>query len=265
MLVLATVLVFAGDLLLPLGVAAGAPYAIVIYGTSWSRYQRDTIVLTVLVSLLILAGYYSSPSAYHTSWIVEANRLLSLLMVLLCATLVIQRRFVDGMNAKLRVMVHTDSMTGAGNRLAFDLAVQRETLRAERYAHAFALITFDIDNFKSVNDSYGHDVGDLVIRAVCCEAQSVLRASDAIYRMGGEEFAVLSPEADLSKAVLIAEKIRAAVAHCTIKEIGKPITVSLGVAEFDQSEGEGNLIKRADQAMYKSKAAGKNRVTAVGV
>jgi len=264
-LVCGTMMVFVGDLALPLGVAAGAPYAIVIYGTSWSKYQGDTIVLTVLASLLIIVGYYTSPGSHIANWTVEANRLLSLLMVLLCAILVVQRRFVDEVNTRLKVMVHTDSMTGAGNRLAFDLAVQQEILRTERYQRPFSLIIFDIDNFKSVNDCYGHDIGDVVIRRVCSEAQSVLRSSDALFRVGGEEFSVLSLEADLSKAELVAEKIRVAVAGCTIKEIAAPVTVSLGVAEFDKNDGKDTLIKRADQAMYNSKNSGKNRVTAAGV
>jgi diguanylate cyclase (GGDEF)-like protein/PAS domain S-box-containing protein len=164
---------------------------------------------------------------------------------------------------ELRAQASTDSLTGVPNRRSFDAAARREVERARRYAKPFTVIAIDIDHFKRVNDTYGHDVGDIVLRNMTKTCLEKLRITDVLARLGGEEFAVLLPETGVEAAVVLAERLRVAVASTPIDTVkGKlGITVSLGVALFALNETTIDLVlQRADQALYKAKHAGRNRV-----
>jgi diguanylate cyclase (GGDEF)-like protein len=167
-------------------------------------------------------------------------------------------------NEKLEALSNTDHLTHIYNRRFLMEELDREMLRARRNRTSLSLIILDIDHFKSVNDTYGHQNGDLVIIAVAEIIQKRMRCHDMVARYGGEEFVVVLPETSLCDAVQIAERLRNSV-----REISFPspmenlkIRISLGVATFpsDSIDGPDSLIRYADEALYHAKSMGRDRV-----
>jgi diguanylate cyclase (GGDEF)-like protein len=158
----------------------------------------------------------------------------------------------------------TDELTGLYNRRAFMPMGEKEVGRARRYHRPLALILFDIDHFKSVNDSHGHLIGDHVLQVLTKLVTRTTRATDIVCRYGGEEFIVLMPEASREEGLAMAERLRQEISRMTVvTEVGTlSLTVSLGVAALrtDEDESFENLIARADRAMYQAKAAGRDTV-----
>lgn len=165
---------------------------------------------------------------------------------------------------RLRRMATTDDMTKLHNRRFFIELIEREVERSVRYSRPFSMIMFDADRFKAVNDTYGHDVGDMVLKGIAATARDVLRDVDIIGRIGGEEFAVGLPETDQHGAVLVAERLRVALEEAFVDLPGGgkvDFTVSLGLAVLDDTCTEVDvLLKHADQALYVAKENGRNRV-----
>jgi diguanylate cyclase (GGDEF)-like protein len=163
-------------------------------------------------------------------------------------------------NARLYALANVDGLTGLYSRRYFDLRIAEEIERARRFATSFALVMLDLDDFKRLNDTRGHLVGDRALREVASVAQSQLRGVDLAARYGGEELAFLLPRTSLADAHAVAERIRAAIAGHDFD--GIHITASLGVAGWTESgvEDPDRLVERADAALYRAKAAGKNRV-----
>ncbi|MGZ4308386.1 MAG: diguanylate cyclase [Gaiellaceae bacterium] len=158
----------------------------------------------------------------------------------------------------------TDSLTGLANRWRFDEELALEWRRAERVGDSLALILADLDDFKSVNDSHGHPVGDEVLRRVAEILAGNIRQVDLAARYGGEEFAVIVPEADLEGAQRLAERLRAALEEHPIDLPGGKrlvVTASFGVAVKGDLPRPEELIAVADEALYESKRAGKNQVS----
>jgi diguanylate cyclase (GGDEF)-like protein/PAS domain S-box-containing protein len=160
---------------------------------------------------------------------------------------------------ELQRQASVDYLTGAYNRRKFMELLDGECARARRYDRRLAMIMFDIDHFKLVNDTHGHDIGDQVLREVVRRALGCLRQSDVLARWGGEEFAVLVPESRVDQAAQLAEKIRIDLHHVPIAVAGT-IMASFGVAEYQPTETLEGFIKRADSALYRAKNAGRNRV-----
>ena len=159
------------------------------------------------------------------------------------------------------MMSVTDRLTGIYNRGKFELELSNEIQRVNRYdSESFSLIFFDIDNFKKINDTYGHSVGDMVLIKIVSLLHDALRTTDVFARWGGEEFVIIMPHTALSNAVEAAEKLRQIIEKESIKEVGQ-VTCSFGVTEFLKDDDIQSLIIRADNAMYKAKKEGKNRVT----
>jgi len=158
----------------------------------------------------------------------------------------------------------TDELTDLYNRRAFADIAEKEVGRARRYQRPLALILFDIDHFKKVNDTHGHLVGDQVLRVLAAAVKKIVRATDTICRFGGEEFIVLMPEAMRDEALAMAERLREKVSDITVvaPEGTLSLAISLGIAVFgpDKDETLESLIDRADKAMYSAKAAGRNTV-----
>lgn len=159
---------------------------------------------------------------------------------------------------------HTDSLTGIDNRRSWEEAVDGELKRYQRYGGTASLLLIDIDYFKSINDRYGHRVGDEVIRAIARLVQKRLRKSDSAGRYGGEEFGVLLPATPLKKALHLAERLRRGVesqtfaSNCNIR-----CTLSIGVVELSEEiDSFSKWIDRADKALYQGKAQGRNQVVA---
>lgn len=159
----------------------------------------------------------------------------------------------------LERMVSTDFLTGLANRRHYEQLAKDEIARARRYDNTLSQILLDVDRFKTINDRFGHAVGDRVLVELTRLLQSNLRQVDVLARWGGEEFVILLPECDLEQAAAAAEKLRACLdAHC-IADVGR-VTASFGVAEHVEGETLGQWLRRVDRAMYAAKGAGRNTV-----
>jgi diguanylate cyclase (GGDEF)-like protein len=163
-----------------------------------------------------------------------------------------------------RAAIHSaflDSLTGVKNRTAFDSNFSRDVDYSHRKTNELSLIVLDIDLFKQINDNYGHIVGDNVLRQVAQSVEKSIRSSDALYRYGGEEFAVVLNGTDMAGAKLLAERIRRNVERLIIESLkDATITISLGVAALKKGEKATQLFERADTALYQAKGEGRNRV-----
>ena len=166
---------------------------------------------------------------------------------------------------KLRERAEHDRLTGLLNRQAFDHELAAEIARHDRYGRPFALLLLDLDHFKAINDKYGHPTGDAVLATVGQTITKTLREVDTAARYGGEEFAVILPETDLRVAEEIAERVRIAIAGTPANTSSGRlnVTVSIGVSSVpERATNADALIKTADTALYESKRAGRNRVSA---
>lgn len=159
----------------------------------------------------------------------------------------------------------TDALTGISNRKAFDAALENTIYTAREEKTPFCLLLADIDHFKKFNDTYGHLVGDKVLRFVASTLKHCLKGKDMAARFGGEEFAVILPQTALTGAEAISEQIRKAISSGELRDkasgqlYGK-ITISIGVAQFRMNELPNNLIQRADRTLYLAKKHGRNRI-----
>jgi len=167
---------------------------------------------------------------------------------------------VEAYEKKLQKLTVTDELTGVGNRLACNETLSHEIQRSHRYNIPLSLIMMDIDFFKKVNDRYGHDVGDLVLKEVARSISKILRDADEICRFGGEEFLVVLPETNNIVATQVAERIRETIKDLTSTDVPSQITMSLGVTTLTKWDSEATLIKRADKALYQAKENGRDRV-----
>lgn len=167
------------------------------------------------------------------------------------------------LRARLQDMADRDGLTGIFNRRYFQESLEREVVRARRYERPLSLILFDIDHFKKLNDTLGHQAGDTVLRDLGAIVRNMLREADVFCRYGGEEFVVILPETDKSGALGLAERIRRAVSKHSFRDTaGKPfgITISLGVSTMPPVAEKEALIKTADDALYRAKESGRNCV-----
>jgi diguanylate cyclase (GGDEF)-like protein len=169
---------------------------------------------------------------------------------------------LQAVNQQLKHLSRTDRLTGLNNRGYWEECLQHEYARHRRYQSMAALVMFDIDHFKAVNDTYGHPAGDKVIQAVAEVVREQVRDTDYSGRYGGEEFVVLLPDIDSAGAMLFAERLRQRIEALlvTYENHSIPFTISLGVADLSHPTSEyQQLIERADQALYVSKQGGRNR------
>ena len=166
------------------------------------------------------------------------------------------------MQQQLEKLASTDYLTGIFNRHKFEGLMKSEIERVERYDNPLSIVMFDIDYFKKVNDTYGHDKGDRILQNITSVVREHIRKSDIFARWGGEEFLILCPETESDNAAVLAEKLRSAIASLRIDEVGI-VTSSFGVTAFDKGETKESFIKRVDDALYKAKSEGRNRVAVI--
>ena len=152
----------------------------------------------------------------------------------------------------------TDPLTEIGNRRYFNIKLDNEIIRSKRYSAPLSVIMLDIDHFKKVNDTYGHDVGDMVLKEVVNVVKNDLRQADIFCRVGGEEFIIILPETLVSHSYQISEKIRKLV-ESHLKESIPKVTISLGVAQLLDEDNKDSLLIRVDKALYEAKESGRNR------
>lgn len=163
------------------------------------------------------------------------------------------------MEAEIRQLSVTDKLTQLYNRLKTDETLERELERSARSEIPFSLILLDIDHFKSVNDNFGHQVGDSVLVELANILKNNVRSMDVSGRWGGEEFLIILPETDKEGAMLVAEKLRMSIDQNSFARAGK-ITASFGVSVYNKDPSPETIVSRADSALYKAKEKGRNRV-----
>ena len=174
-------------------------------------------------------------------------------------SLKLERQALARANEHLRELAHTDMLTGTMNRYRIEHQVQMALANAQRYDQPLSLLLFDIDHFKQVNDTLGHEAGDEVLKRLVSCVEGKLREGDQLGRWGGEEFLVLVPNTRSRDAMILAERLRRAL-EATDFELEQTITVSIGVAQWRSEDSLKSLLERADRAMYKAKHSGRNRV-----
>ena len=177
----------------------------------------------------------------------------------------LRRHLRDNVQASIEMAI-VDTLTGLHNRRYFNTNFSALMDQAARRGRSLSLMILDIDHFKLVNDTHGHDAGDHILKTFAARVRNVVRASDLICRLGGEEFAVLMPDTDLQIGETIAERVRATIgSNLFTLSPGRPpivVTVSIGLAERGSDIEPDTLMRRADAALYRSKGSGRNRVTA---
>ena len=156
----------------------------------------------------------------------------------------------------------TDPLTGTGNRGALEEAARQEFENLRRHNRPFSIALIDLDRFKQINDQYGHSAGDTVLKAIARHIQNNSRATDRLFRYGGEEFVLVMGTTNNDGAMINAERLRAMIAglSCVHEDKDIPVTMSIGVASAHTKDNLAQLLERADEALYIAKAAGRNRV-----
>lgn len=167
---------------------------------------------------------------------------------------------MERLNRELYISASTDRLTGLLNRQRFDDILVQEMERASRYENPLSMLMFDVDDFKRINDTFGHQKGDSILQDIAGIIMDNIRSTDFAARWGGDEFAVLVL-AGLDDAIHLGEKLRIGISRLILPGLGN-MTISMGVAEFIQTDTLHTLVKRADDALYRAKQKGKNRVEA---
>lgn len=152
-----------------------------------------------------------------------------------------------------------DHLTGLKNRLACSPIIEYEIRRKQRLHNPTCLMVVDIDKFKDVNDTYGHDIGDLVLKSVAESLKDSVRSTDTLARWGGEEFIIMTPDTDRESAEIMANKIRKAIEALQF-EHNRPVTISIGISELHESDDFNTWFEKTDKALYMAKEQGRNRV-----
>jgi len=207
----------------------------------------------VLGTFAIYHAYPCGPSPAEIESITFAANL---------ASIAIENQYTQN---ELKRQAYFDDLTGLANRRHFIEQAQNEITRSCRYKETLSIIMMDIDNFKKVNDTYGHKIGDRVLEALASVSLTTLRSIDIIGRIGGEEFAILLPNTDIERAEEVAERLRANLAEYQLTINANSIvkfTVSLGVTSYNSNEDISldSLLHQADQALYQAKNEGRNRI-----
>jgi diguanylate cyclase (GGDEF)-like protein len=212
---------------------------------------------------LALAGQAPSsllqPSVWSVSFLTAATMALPALAI--GGLLIAHRQIV----IRAEHAANHDFLTGALSRKAFFEIAAREMARAKRHGKPLALLLVDLDNFKTINDRWGHEAGDTALRRVVDGARAALRAIDCVARLGGDEFALLLPDTGLQGAAAVGAKLQQAVRHAGADPHGAPtLTLSIGATLVEFGEDLKSAMARADQALYAAKLAGRDRVMTQG-
>ena len=169
------------------------------------------------------------------------------------------KAIINSQTEDLQKLAMYDGLTGIKNRRAIEDTLFTEVTRSHRYDKGLAIIIFDLDHFKGVNDTFGHSTGDTVLKETVNIVQQHIRESDSLGRWGGEEFLIVTPETSPKHSGRMAERIRKAISSYSFKTAGS-ITISLGVASLRENETSEQILNRADEALYRAKEKGRNRV-----
>jgi diguanylate cyclase (GGDEF)-like protein len=240
-------------------------FPLIVGGAALVVSPRVTVALASAATFGYLVALTAGPPTIQAETVARVGVNLTALILLAYVAMVIAREQRRTRDAAIR-MSTVDSLTGLFNRAYFFAAVEREIARSARTGRGFCLLMMDLDELKSINDRYGHFVGDRVLGAVGGVIREGVRRIDTAARYGGDEFVVLLPETEASGAWVLAEKIRLGVSELLVPGSETRASMSVGVVGFpDDGRTADELMIAADQAMYGSKRAGKNRVTGIAV
>ena len=240
-------------------------------------YRGTGLVLLMYIVLyivrIVINILYPQTSTLFSNLIIDTilNIIIQMLSIALTFSLVMMingRLFYElnkyseereKMMEELRRLATTDNLTGVYNRMKLEQLLTAEVLRSRRYNRPLSVILIDVDLFKLVNDTFGHNVGDTVLKTIARILKENIRESDFIGRWGGEEFLIINPETEPEGSRAVAEKLREAVGDYCFEKVGQK-TISLGIAGLQENEWEENMLQRADKALYRAKHNGRNRV-----
>lgn len=229
-----------------------------------AAFRIRTNILMILL-LMIVVETIALSAAGHCSIFNMETEIESILMLI---TYLISLVFVvigaSLHHNELMANVHltyTDNLTQTNNLKAYKERINELLALYERYQIPFSIILFDIDDFKIINDTYGHRVGDIVLTDMCSLIQNNIRSTDSLFRVGGEEFVILCPNTDINDSKEIAYKIRTIVENNLTTIENKSITISIGVSEVQIKDTEDSIYRRVDELLYQSKHSGKNTVS----
>lgn len=232
--------------------------------SAWEKIRSDALAGWVAIgasATLLYAGQFQLIEGWQANFLVHSGG-IGLISCLGLAE--IRRRNNEREIRQLREAATTDPLTGAGNRRSFDQELSRRIIQFQRYNTPCSLLIIDADHFKMVNDTYGHDAGDEVLKALVRTMTSTLREIDLLFRIGGEEFAALLPETEAFNAAIAAERIRAAVSKLDIQIPGSKkrikVSVSIGGSAIQYVDCAEHWQKRADLALFQAKELGRNRI-----
>ena len=203
-------------------------------------YDRNNLIVG---SLSLSSFKHRVPTTYHDRLMKTCSSIVSILL---------ERK-------SLRKLSMTDKLTGLWNREKLDTQLLMNKAAFSRYSETYCVLILDVDHFKSVNDTYGHNVGDAVLVELAKVLKQSIRLDDVVGRWGGEEFMVILSKSESAQAKIVAQKIRLTVKHHDFPSVGE-VTVSLGVFEVNQELSVLEVVGYADQALYKAKKNGRNRV-----
>lgn len=247
-----------GRLLIP-GRAIAVIYALIAVAYlvrlrySWDIGPQDSLesVRSVVLLVPFLAGFVAT--------IAMATLLTLAVSYEIEAELTLERERTESANRELERLAGTDDLTGLSNRGRTEALLAQAQADADSGAPQLALIMLDIDDFKTVNDTFGHGTGDTVLQDVAAAINGCTRTTDVVGRWGGEEFLVVAPGTDAAAAARLAEAVRGAVMQVHLPD-ARPVTASLGLATHRRGETTSELVSRADAALYRAKSLGRNRV-----
>ncbi len=236
-----------------------------LLGRRHRRLVVGLVALTIAAQWVWIVIWLSHE---HRAWItttalIAVAVVLSLIILFLGSTLYVVLGHVRESEQELARMATTDLLTGVLNRRGFMTAAAQEFTRTRRYERPLSVLAIDIDRFKLVNDQHGHAAGDAALQSLTVAWQAVLRTTDAVGRMGGEEFAILLPETPAYQARELADRVRQAAERVRFEFLPpeERITVSVGVAAVRISDSSiEHALARADEALYRAKLDGRNRV-----
>lgn len=211
----------------------------------------------ILANDLVLTARIESEAQLRHLYVVFY--IIGLNLTVLLFIIWLNRTFIRN---RLEFFASFDALTGVLNRHSYARIIKHETMRSRRYGHPLSLLMIDIDLFKKVNDRYGHRKGDIVLRRIADTIVGVIRESESLCRIGGEEFMAVAPETSLENALALGERLRAAVESIAWEE-SIHVTVSIGVTEFRSEDTVDSFQRRADSALYAAKRNGRNRVETV--
>ncbi|HLO25147.1 MAG TPA: diguanylate cyclase [Geobacteraceae bacterium] len=233
-------------------------YLVPVSFTAWFGGRLAGIVISLVAAVTWLAAnYHAGAVAYEPFFLKLWNCITALGFFIVVAVLLDKlRQMLDNEREASR----TDYLTGAVNSRAFSEIARAEILRLQRYGHAFTIAYLDLDNFKEVNDRYGHSFGDELLRSVAANIIRTLRKTDVVARIGGDEFIILFPETNYQAALEVIPKVRENL-QAAMEKLGWSITFSIGVLTCDSPPAsQDEMIRQADSLMFRVKRMGKNAV-----